>query len=800
MLVAIFVVLGQSLLVRTASEVPDVSDSSRGSSVLDTSTVSKELAGLSSKSGNSHVVSGPGFFTLPRPGQPLQGSRHSKPAPDIVFTVEDAKVSDGYSKRDGFIGTGDGDNGSIKSSESCPYWLTLPSTDAICVAATDLSNSMNFDIVKFHLLRYSEGSKGKRVAIVGCSDVKRKRTDTATSGEAECIVEELSPSKNIQAIGSTSSEVSHAVELSSFFANRECYIPQGAQFHSCPGSDGSTQRCLFATASESFPVSFDVPPACYRVKCLAEPVTVLSLPPQPVFDVAKDVTFVDFAKAKFINFSYPEKSMFIIILLVMSFLLIKGYTTIRQRYSMTDPANAVTQPYEVALKSGEGDSVEFEIWQSAEDVANFQKKLADMRHRLTKLPFAHAASTSDLGGSDSEEGSGRTVMFLGRNVDDPKLVFRNPRTEKEQRANIPRFTQALRNAVAASMIKESSQMKAYVPRALVGSWNKVEGVFQEYVNGAKPVTLQDLKDSPATTTDMALFVMLLRDTDAHDGNYARDTRRKVALYDLGCALADRPLPAYERDCLDNFEVLQRLPDMLDVPFEERHVSYLKAIDFSAAKEMWSKYEYSTWVTAKLESLKQSRRRDRAYSSLLPSSSVGSPRSLPALLGGLLSPRSRASVPPELPSGSGSSASTEPGLHALGLASPKSVRSLPAGDLFSLNGWEDSDTPRVVKPLDMIKVMEVHANFLLRCAEKGKTMLFAARILYSGLYDEKWIDVGGRVEDLPALELELFRLADESEQRPPVLVLGMRTEGSDVDGLDYMDEDEPGRVKRNSQMQ
>jgi len=656
---------------------------------------------------------------------------------------------------------------------------------------------MSFDIIKFHLLRYNDGSNKRSVAIVGCSDVKKKRS--ALGEEAECIVEELTETTGSQLVPT---EVSNALELSSFFADRECYIPQGAQFHSCPGSDGTTQRCLFSTTSDSFPVSFDVPPACYRVKCLAEPPSVLVLqkPVAPMLiDVAKDVTFADFLKAKFVNYSIPEKSMFTLIILVLFYLLLKGYSAIRQRFATpADPASVVTQPYEVVLKSGQGDSVEFDSWQLAEDLQAFEKKLADMRHRLTKLPFAHAASTSDLGGgSDSDEGSGRTVMFLGRNVDDPKLVFRNPRTEKEQRANVPRFTQALRNAVVASMVRDSPAMKAYIPRALVGSWNKVEGVFQEYVNGAKSVSLQDLKESPATATDLALLVMLLRDTDAHDGNYARDTRRKVAFYDLGCSLADRPLPPYERDCLDNFEILQRLPDMLDVPFAERHVCFLKSIDFAAGKVMWSKYEYSAWVTSKLELLRKSKRRDRAYSSLLPSSAVGSPRSLPSLLGGLLSPRSRAVMPPELPSGSGSSASTDAGIHSLGLASPKSVRSLPAGgsDFFPNSGWDgDSDNSRVVKAVDMIAVMELHAKFLIRCAEKGKTMLFAARTLYSGLYDEKWLEFGGRIENLPDLEKELFRLTDEPEQSPPVLVLGMHT---DSGRFDDTDDDEPGRVRRNS---
>jgi len=254
------------------------------------------------------------------------------------------------------------------------------------------------------------------------------------------------------------------------------------------------------------------------------------------------------------------------------------------------PTDAI-HPYEV-LVVGHSDTVEFSNWQTEADVNAFDKKIKDISERLTKLPFA--PSRKDYTGGEDlspnkrqsiEESSNMTVLFLGRNVDEPKLVFRNPRAESiVQRSNIPLYTQSIRNAVASSALRESSSLKAYIPRALCGHWNTFQGVVQEYVvpnKGAKNVTISSLVESPQTAVDTAFLILLVRDTDAHEGNYIRDIRRKIALFDLGCSLADQPLPKdeIERMCLDNFEVWKRVPFLLDSQFDDRHSEYLSGINF-----------------------------------------------------------------------------------------------------------------------------------------------------------------------------------------------------------------------------
>ena len=323
------------------------------------------------------------------------------------------------------------------------------------------------------------------------------------------------------------------------------------------------------------------------------------------------------------------------------------------------PSEAI-QPYEV-VKVGQSDSVEFLPWQLPADVDSFERKIKDISQRLTKLPFTHSARESS-GDCTSRRPSldcgNATVLFLGRNVDEPKLVFRNPRAESEiQRPNVPVHTQSIRNAVAASALRDSPNLRAYVPRALCGTWNTFQGVFQEYIpkNKGVNVSILSFTESPESAVDTAFLVMLLRDTDAHDGNYIRDLRRKIALFDLGCSLGDKPLPndPIDRLCLDNFEIWKRLPFLLDVPFQDRHRTYIEGIDWAAVRRSWSLYEYQDSL------VEQARAAGR----------------------------------------------------------------------------------RLVHPTKMVRMMELHANFLTACMDNGKTVLFAAEVMYSGLYDDLWITAG-----------------------------------------------------------
>jgi hypothetical protein len=173
--------------------------------------------------------------------------------------------------------------------------------------------------------------------------------------------------------------------------------------------------------------------------------------------------------------------------------------------------------------------------------------------------------------------------------------------------------------------------------------------------------------------------MLVRDTDAHDGNYVRDLRRKIALFDLGCALGDRPLPpdATERMCLDNFEIFRRVPELLETAFGDRHIEYIRGIDFAALTATWSQFEYQ-------EALRELAR--QAKSELVP-------------------------------------------------------------------------------PQRMVRVMEMHAKFLLACADCGRTVRFAAHVMYSGLYDDVWLEVG---VDIDALERRLIGIAGDMDIEAPRL--------------------------------
>ena len=313
-------------------------------------------------------------------------------------------------------------------------------------------------------------------------------------------------------------------------------------------------------------------------------------------------------------------------------------------------------PYEV-VRVGQGDSVEFAPWQA--DADRFERKILEISQRLTKLPFAHSARPSLDSGN-------MTVIFLGRNVDEPKLVFRNPRAETVlQRANVPVHSQSIRNAVASSALRDSPALRAYIPRSVWGTWNSFPGVFQEFVASATAKSSEAsegigwFRESPAAAVDTAFLITLLRDTDAHDGNYVRDLRRKVALFDLGCALGTEPLPADDRVCLENFEIWKRLPHLLDVPFEARHLEYLEAIDWVGLNETWANFDG--------------------------------------------------------PSG----------------AQPH--------------------------PLEMLRVLRMHANFLRACAAADRTLLFAINLLFSGSYDDLWLEL----KSVDLLEQKLLQLATDT---------------------------------------
>ncbi|KAF4735030.1 hypothetical protein FOZ63_000800, partial [Perkinsus olseni] len=71
---------------------------------------------------------------------------------------------------------------------------------------------------------------------------------------------------------------------------------------------------------------------------------------------------------------------------------------------------------------------------------------------------------------------------------------------------------------------------------------------------------------------------------------------------------------------------------------------------------------------------------------------------------------------------------------------------------------DYDELRLVPAVDMVNVMEANVRFLLRCAETDKPMLFAAEVLYSGLYERVWHELPGGVQDFEGLGDTLVDIA------------------------------------------
>ncbi|EEQ99312.1 hypothetical protein Pmar_PMAR011386, partial [Perkinsus marinus ATCC 50983] len=241
----------------------------------------------------------------------------------------------------------------------------------------------------------------------------------------------------------------------------------------------------------------------------------------------------------------------------------------------------VDQPYEMGrFLDIRHDIMYLPEWQDVLLQTSMNKRLQQFND-LTRIAFKH-------GESDVRTLHGG-VLFLGRNVDDPQFIFRNPKQELSQRPNVPKFTQAVRNAVASNAMKEVRYLKAYCPKACVASWNTFEGVIQDFVAKHPSTSHVDCRDiDPEVARDASLIIMALRDTDAHEDNMMRDKLGRIALFDLGCALADRPLPRDDmtQEYLDNFAIWHQNPLLLDVPFTPKHVRYLKSLDFDRLKKIW----------------------------------------------------------------------------------------------------------------------------------------------------------------------------------------------------------------------
>jgi hypothetical protein len=82
---------------------------------------------------------------------------------------------------------------------------------------------------------------------------------------------------------------------------------------------------------------------------------------------------------------------------------------------------------------------------------------------------------------------------------------------------------------------------------------------------------------------------------------------------------------------------------------------------------------------------------------------------------------------------------------------------------------------------MIRILEMHVAFLLACARNNRTVLFAAEVLYSGLYDDIWIEVGEL--NIEKLEERLMEIASnrksENEVFPYIDKLKVPPAGDDV---------------------
>ncbi|KAF4679415.1 hypothetical protein FOZ60_015078 [Perkinsus olseni] len=295
----------------------------------------------------------------------------------------------------------------------------------------------------------------------------------------------------------------------------------------------------------------------------------------------------------------------------------------------------VEQPYEMGrFLDIRQDVMYLPDWQDVLLQASMNKRLQQFND-LTRIAFKH-------GESDVRTLHGG-VLFLGRNVDDPQFIFRNPKQELSQRPNVPKYTQAVRNAVAGNAMKEVRYLKAYCPKACVASWNTFEGVIQDFVAKHPTDSHVNCRDvDPEVARDASLIIMALRDTDAHEDNMMRDKLGRIALFDLGCALGDRPLPRDDmtQEYLDNFAIWHENPLLLDAPFTAKHVRYLKSLDFDKLKKIWAHYTYPKYVVAEHDRARRRERLRKSSQNRRPhrSKSLTSPGVVRQAFGYLVSPK------------------------------------------------------------------------------------------------------------------------------------------------------------------
>ncbi len=62
------------------------------------------------------------------------------------------------------------------------------------------------------------------------------------------------------------------------------------------------------------------------------------------------------------------------------------------------------------------------------------------------------------------------------------------------------------------------------------------------------------------------------------------------------------------------------------------------------------------------------------------------------------------------------------------------------------------------PIDMINILDIHREFLLECIRNNRTILFACKVMYSGLYDDLWLDS----DNLDEFKQKLLRIVKIGE--------------------------------------
>jgi len=75
--------------------------------------------------------------------------------------------------------------------------------------------------------------------------------------------------------------------------------------------------------------------------------------------------------------------------------------------------------------------------------------------------------------------------------------------------------------------------------------------------------------------------------------------------------------------------------------------------------------------------------------------------------------------------------------------------------------------RLVHPIKMLEILEINAKFIVECIRNNQTVLFAAEVMYSGMYDDVWLEVGA--ENLAQFETRLIELAQRKDLFPNLQV-------------------------------